>query len=311
MAGKKETDSQHKEIYQKITHKSKSKESFSNLDLKTILNHLIRLPEVYKLDFLSIHLPQIFEKSSNQRDKLIYEHYKHYVSIPCLAALLNVIKNTESKIDENIALLIEHIKNLQLQPGPTTKDREQFESFQYDLITVLQRFQKDEKKSTVDLRSPVQRKRLAELYYDRILKSFISESEDDLISEDDFINQIRKDILKGKEVQEFASKSMSSQSDNKTAYLKELGGIINSSVTKTYLENYKGIFNGDRQFVLKGFEEVIENRFLDHEDGSNVDLDQISAGIIALTIELVFNSGIVAFRNEINQSIYNSIKEEV
>jgi hypothetical protein len=310
MVDKSKPDSQHKEIYQKIAEKAKNKSNFSSLDLKTILNHLIRLPEVYKLDFLSVHLSQIFDKCSDDRDDLIYKHYKHYLSIPCLSALLNVFKNANTELGNEIKQLVEHIKNLQLQPGPTTKEREQYESLQFDFISVLQKFKNEKAQHLVDLRSPVQRKKLAELYYDRILKSFISEDDDNLISEDEFIKQIRTDIIKSKNVQEFASKSITDQGANKRNYLKDLGQIIDSSIIKTYLENYKGIFNGDRQFVLKGFEEIIENRFLDHEDGSKVDLDQISAGIIAHTLELVFNSGIVAFRNEINHSIFNSIKGE-
>jgi len=180
MGDKSESDSQHKEIYQKVTEKAKNKSSFSSLDLRTILNHLIRLPEVYKLDFLSIHLSQIFDKCSEDRDALIYKHYKHYVSIPCLSALLNVFKNSETELGTEIKQLVEHIKNLQLQPGPSAKEREQYESLQFDFIAVLQKFKNEKAEHLVDLKSPAQRKKLAELYYDRILKSFISEDDDNL-----------------------------------------------------------------------------------------------------------------------------------
>jgi hypothetical protein len=308
MAEKNESESQHKEIYQKISDKAKKKDTFSTLDLKTILNHLIRLPEVYKLDFLNIYLSKIFDKCSKERDSLIHDHYKHYVSIPCLSALLDVFKNSKGELGKEIELLLDHIRNLPLQPGPSAKDIEKYENLQYDLITLLNKFKSDKKEHQIDLRSPVNRKKLAELYYDRILKSFISEDEDALINEDEFLKQIRTDILKSKEVQEFASRTISELTNSKKNYLKELGTIIDSSILKTYLENYKGVFNGDRESVLKSFEEIIENRFLDHEDGSSIDLDQISAGIIAHTLELVFNSGIAAFRNEINNSVYKSFK---
>lgn len=307
-----EENSQNKKIYQQITEKAKHKEFFSALDLKTLLNHLIKLPEVYKLDFVSVLLPEMFEKCVENRDNLLYNHYKHYVSIPCLSALLTLLHKHSENLGEEIIQLLDHIKNLQLQPGPSSRERELLEQLQFDVISLSQKVRPlVEKSNTIDLRDPVKRKQLAALYYDRILKSFISEDDDNLVSEEEFIGNVKNDILRSAEVQSFASQTSSTIQSDKKTYLKDLGGIINSSIMRTYLENYKGIFNGDKEFVLKGFEEIIENRFLDHEDGSTVEIDKISTGILALTLELVFNSSLTSFKNEINQSIYQTLKEEI
>ncbi|MBF0197005.1 MAG: hypothetical protein HQL32_04815 [Planctomycetes bacterium] len=298
-----------KEVYKKIGDMVRSKSALSDLDVRTIFNHLIRLPEVYKLDFINVHLATLLQKSPKNRDELLLEHYHNYISVPSLSALISVLRNSKLEFGESIVCLIEHIRNLQLMPGPSTKEREMMETLQFDIIYMLQQSQSgDQLLATVDLSEESKRVELAECYYERILSSFISENDDDLVSESEFIEGVKNDILKSKLVKDFALQSTQKLGGDKKEYLRELGGVISSTIQTTYLENYQGIFNGNRDFVLKQFKKVIDNRCHDSENPNCVELQPITSGILAESLELIFNSGFGAFRDTLTLSILNQFK---
>lgn len=303
-------DRNHKDIYKKLGERITTREKLSDLDLRTIFNQLIRLPEVYKQDFIDVHLTPLLAKSSKDRDEELFNHYRHYVSIPCLSSLLRVLRASKLAFEQPILQLLEHIRNLQLIPGPSTKEREEMESLQYDLIHLLQSLQSNREGYNVDLSTDAAKKKLAELYYERIMSSFISESDDDLVSEDQFVDELKVMLLKSDVVQTFASRFAKEVGGDKGAFLKELGRVLVSTIQDTYRKNYEGIFNGPREMVIASFIEAIENRCLDAVDDRHIDLDTASSSILAIVLELVFNDGFGAFRTTLTHSVHASLSEE-
>ena len=84
--------------------------------------------------------------------------------------------------------------------------------------------------------------------------------------------------------------------------------MVSQSIQETYSENYKGIFNGSRDDVLKLFEEAIKNRALDTEDPENVELEPITSSVLAVVLELIFNDGFGAFRQTLTHSVFQQLK---
>lgn len=302
---------EHREIYQGIVDRVQKKKRLGDLELRTLFSHLIKLPETYKIDFINVHLLTLLKKAvDEERDEWLYQHYRHYVSIPCLAGLLAALRSSELEFGEPILGLLEHIRHLQLIPGPSQKEREQLEHLQFDLIYLLQKLQKSQSEAmSVDISTPELRRDMAERFYDRMMASFISESEDDLIDEPTFLENLKLDILKSSMVKDYAKKINKSMAENSKPFIKELGLVIAQSIQETYLENYKGVFNGDREYVLKKFELAIENRSLDAEDSTNVELEPITSSVLAIVLELIFNDGFGSFRQTLTQSVFQQLKK--
>ncbi len=303
--------SEHRHLYRGIGQRLKRSTTLNDLEQRTLLNHLIRLPEAYKLDFISVHLGVFLQKADNScRDLNIYQHYRHYVSLPSLAGLLSALRESQLDFGNPIVQLLEHIRNLQLVPGSSSKEREAMEKLQFDLLHLLQLLQKDREHYTVDLSSESARIDLAERYYDRIMSSFISESDDQLISEDAFIDQLKRELLKSDNVQTFASRYSQEIGEGRSVFLKQLGALLSQTIATAYAKNYEGIFNGPKEMVLKLFLEAIENRCLDCETPNRVDLEAVSSSILAIVLELVFNDGFGAFRQTLTQTLHHHLLED-
>lgn len=299
-----------KDSYQKICDKVKSLESFEAHELKVQLERLSRLPETYKLDFVETQLKVLLPKCQERRDEILYEHYRNYVSIPCLSGLIQTLLQCELEFSEHIVYLCEHIRNLQLLPGPDARDKKHLESLQFNLIQLLEKLvDKEQEIFYVDLSTDDQVRDLALKYYDRILSSFISENDEDLICEDEFIEKLKNEQMLASPVQEFAARSASAQSGDNKSYLIELGKILSRTIMATYQENYKGIFNGDRDFVLQRFVEVIKSRRADSEDDSRVNLQAVTSSVMAVALELIFNSGFDSFRKTLTISVYQELED--
>jgi hypothetical protein len=300
----------HRDIYRRLGERIQSKEVLGQLELRTIFNQLIRLPEVYKIDFIEVHLQDLLQKSDDTRDEALLAHYRHYVSVTALSNLLHQLRESGLDFTQPIMELLEHIRNLQLMPGPSSKEREALQQLQFDLIYLLQRMHSQEEKTLVDLSSNDLREKLAVHYYDRILASFVSDSEDNLVSESEFIEMLKTELLKSSTVTSFAAKySKAEGGGHDKAFLVDLGKVLSSTIQQAYLKNYEGIFNGNRQEVLKLFIETINNRCLDAEDSKLVDLEAVTSGILAIVLELVFNDGFGAFRKTITQSVLSSLEK--
>jgi hypothetical protein len=300
----------HRDIYRRLGDRVQSKKALGELELRTIFNQLIRLPEVYKIDFIEVHLQDLLQKSDESRDAALLAHYRHYVSVTALSSLLHQLKESGLDFSQPIIELLEHIRNLQLLPGPSAKERESLERMQFDLIHLLQRLHSQEEKVLVDLSSSKLRDELAVYYYDRILASFVSDSEDNLVTESEFIDLLKTQLLKSDTVTTFAAKYSKAESGgHDKAFLVDLGKVLSSTIQQAYLKNYEGIFNGNRQEVLNLFVETINNRCLDAEDPKLVDLEAVTSGILAIVLELVFNDGFGAFRKTITQSILSSLEQ--
>jgi hypothetical protein len=301
---------EHREIYQGIIERVQRRNELGEFELRTLFSHLIKLPETYKIDFIKVHLLKVLQKAdSEHRDEAIFQHYRHYVSISCLASLLSVLRESKFEFGPPILGLLEHIRHLQLLPGPTQKEREQLEHLQYDLIYLLQKLQKIQQQAySVDISTPEKRRQIAELFYDRMMASFISESEDELIDEPTFVNNLKLEILKSDKVKNFAAKINQSINTDSKAHIKELGLVISQSIQETYFENYKGIFNGSREDVLKLFEEAIKNRSMDAENPEQVELEPITSSVLAVVLELIFNDGFGAFRQTLTHSVFQQLK---
>ena len=85
---------EHREIYQGIVDRVQKKKRLGDLELRTLFSHLIKLPETYKIDFINVHLLTLLKKAvDEERDEWLYQHYRHYVSIPCLAGLLAALRS--------------------------------------------------------------------------------------------------------------------------------------------------------------------------------------------------------------------------
>lgn len=300
---------QQKQIYQQLVEKVRADKDISELTLKNIFSKLSRLPETYKLDFIKVQLPILLTKSLEKRDDILYEHFHNYVSIPCLAALLKVLRESELDFAAPIQLLLEHIRNLQLVPGPDSAERKLLQQLQFDLIDLIQDLSESQCLRVVDLSDAKKQRELAERYYERILSSFISEDDDDLVSEQEFVENLKEEQLRSGSVVSFASEAAPSTDVGRKQYLAKLGGILKETINETYLANYRGIFNGDRDFVLKKFVEAIENRCHDCGDSSRVPLDPITSSVMAVTLELVFNSGLSAFKETLSETIYQEEEE--
>jgi hypothetical protein len=302
---------EHRETYKALTERLKSKPVLSELELRTLFHHLIRLPEAYKTDFIEVHLGDLLKKAEPKfRDQEIFNHYRHYVSIPSLASLLSVLRHEELAYGQQVVQLLEHIRNLQLIPGSSTRERERMEQLQFDLIYLLQKLQKAKQLFLVDLREPANRRKLAEQFYDRILASFLSENDDDLISENQFVEGLKLELLRGEAVQKFAARYSKEVGGERNNFLKELGLVISGTIQKAYLKNYVGIFNGSREDVIALFNEAIENRCLDSEEANAVDLESISSAILAIVLELIFNDGFSAFRQTLTLSIHQNFQNK-
>lgn len=301
---------EHRDIYRRLGERIQDKKVLGELELRTIFNQLIRLPEVYKIDFIEVHLPDLLQKSDNKLDEALLSHYRHYVSVTALSNLLHQLRESGLDFGQPILELLEHIRNLQLMPGPSARERESLERLQYDLIYLLQKLHSQEEKILVDLSSPKLRDELAVYYYDRILASFVSDSEDNLVSESEFIDMLKTELLKSSTVTTFAAKYSKSESGgHDKSFLIDLGKVLSSTIQQAYLKNYEGIFNGNREEVLKLFVETINNRCLDAEDTKLVDLEAVTSGILAIVLELVFNDGFGAFRKTITQSVLSSLEQ--
>ena len=302
---------EHREIYKTVTERLKGKVLLSELELRTLFHHLIRLPEAYKMDFIEVHLGDLLKKAEPKfRDQEIFNHYRHYVSVPTLGALLSVLRHEELPYESPIIHLVEHIRNLQLVPGASTREREQMEQLQYDLIYLLQKLQKKQSAVLIDLESSESRIILAEKFYERIMASFLSEDENQLQTETQFVDNLKIDLLKSDIVQKFAVHYSKEVGDERNNFLKELGVVLSRTIQKAYLKNYEGIFNGSREMVVALFVEAIENRCLDSEDSKAVDLDSISSAILAIVLELIFNEGSSAFRQTLTLSVFSSLQEK-
>lgn len=301
---------EHREIYQGIVDRVQRKDKLGEFELRTLFSHLIKLPETYKIDFIQVHLLKVLQKADPEhRDEAIFQHYRHYVSIACLAGLLSSLRESELEFGSPILGLLEHIRHLQLLPGPSQKEREQLEHLQYDLIYLLQRLQKAQREAySVDISTSEKRRQLAEFFYDRMMASFISESEEDLIDEPTFVNNLKLEILKSDMVKNFAAKINQAIGGDSKAHIKELGLVIAQSIQQTYFENYKGIFNGSREDVLVLFEEAIKNRAMDAETPEEVELEPITSSVLAVVLELIFNDGFGAFRQTLTHSVFQQLK---
>lgn len=285
-----------KEIYQLITDKIREGQELSVLQLRTIFDRLIKLPETYKLEFAGLSLPLIFEKCCvEKRDELIERHYRHYVSIPCLAEAVGVLKKRKGPLSLPLRRLLEHIRNLQLLPGPGPRDREMLEGLLYDTLHLLHEAEVGER-PRIDLSSEAARRELAVFFYERMLSSFLSEDEDQLVDESTFVETLRAELLTSTDVQYFASKAAQEHGGDRKRFLVELGGILSKTIQRTYLDNYRGIFNGDREFVQDRFAEAIGHRVQDSDDPRSVDLNSVVTSLLSVTLELIFNNGYSAFR---------------
>jgi len=302
---------EHREIYQGLIERIQRKSKLADLELRTLFSHLIKLPETYKIDFIKVHLLNVLTKSeATVRDEQIFQHYRNYVSIPCLAALLSVLRESKCDFGKPVLQLLEHIRHLQLMPGPSQKERESLEHLQYDLIYLLQNLQKRQQEVyQVDISNPEKQHRMAESFYNRIISSFISESENDLVEESTFINNLKLQELKSEKVKTFAAKINQLTNTHDKSLLVELGTIIAHSIQQTYHENYKGVFNGDREYVIAHFEEAIKNRAMDADDSTSVPLEPISSSILAIVLELIFNDGFGAFRQTLTQSVFKQLEK--
>lgn len=304
-------DSSQKDIYSGIVHRVKRAESLSELTLKTIFSQLSRLPETYKLDFATVQLPVLLNKAEkNHRDRLLVEHYKHYVSLPCLAAMVSALIKSDCDFHDDILDLLNHIQGLQIVPGKSSSDREMLERMQRDMLDLRTQVSYGMTgERTVDLSSEEKIKMLAQRYYRQILSSFVSESDDHLETEEEFIERIKEERLKSEEVRSFASDTSLFQTDDRKEYILRLGQVLRSTIVKTYEANYRGIFNGSREMVLKLFEQSIQDRANDSETPRQVDLEPVTSGILAVLLELMFNSGLNVFREQLTDRIFRETEE--
>ena len=300
---------EHRENYKAITERLKNKSLLSELELRTLFHHLIRLPETYKTDFIEVHLGDLLKKADPKvRDQEIYNHYRHYVSVPALGAFLAVLHREELDYGAPMIHLLEHIQNLQLIPGPSAREREQMERLQYDLIYLLQKLLSKKEILLVDLETSESRILLAEKFYERIMSSFLSEDENQLQTEVQVVESLKVELLKSDMVQTFALRYSKEIGGERNNFLKDLGLVLSRTIQKTYLKHYAGIFNGPREQVIAQFVEAIEHRCMDSEDPKAIDLETISSAILAIVFELVFNEGISAFRQTLTRSIYSSLQ---
>lgn len=294
----------HRDIYQKIGEHVHSRDELSELDARTILSHLIRLPETYKIDFVQVHLEDFLAKcKESARDRLVQEHYRHYVSIPCLAGLLSVLRRSKLRFGPPVLHLLDHITNLHLVAGPQARDRELLENLHYDLFHLRETCRVETAELLVDLSEPASRRRLAGFYYERILASFLSQDESSLVTEESFVEGLKTEILKSEAVQRFAGRSLAELGGDPKQYLRDLGAVLGSTIHRTYLASLQGIFNGNRESVVNRFDEVVEDRVRDAADPSRVDLSLISADVLVAALELMFNEGMAGFREKLSRDV--------